>query len=271
MGKDRLTKEGILSLSHHRFSLIVEREVTSTNTLMREMADRGAPAGLALVAQRQSAGRGRLGRTFSSPDGGLYLSLLLRPASSAKDALTVTTAAAVAVCRALSAFVDEELRIKWVNDVYFLGKKICGILTESVTARGKIDRLILGIGINLIQAEGGFPPELRDIAGALFAADPGDDVFNRVAARLLDELDRVLFSSEPGEVLEEYRRRSLLIGRDVTVTDGNRRYPARVTGISDEYALLLTKGEGEVVSLRSGEVSFSQWKGDKRISLSPED
>lgn len=270
MSSQALTREGILRLSHHRFSVVVEREVTSTNTVLREMADRGAPAGLALVARRQTAGRGRLGRTFYSPDGGLYLSLLLRPASSAEDALTVTARAAVAVCRALSAFVEDSLRIKWVNDVYFRGNKACGILTESVVREGRIDSLILGIGIDLVAPQGGFPAELSGVAGALFERDPGGDLFHSVAARLLDELDRVLFSADPREILEEYRRLSFLTGREVTVADGDRRYRARVMGIGDDYSLLLTTVQGERVALKSGEVSFSQWEGDKRIRLSPE-
>ena len=235
------------------------------------MADRGAPAGLALFARRQTAGRGRLGRTFYSPEGGLYLSVLLRPTSSSEDVLTVTTKSAVAVCRALSAFVGEEIRVKWVNDVYFRGNKVCGILTDSIVRGGKIDALILGIGIDLIAPQGGFPQELRHIAGAVFDTDPGDDLYNRVAACLLNELDRVLFSLESQEILNEYRRLSFLTGRDVTVSDGDRRYQARVTGIGDDYSLLLSTADGQTFSLRSGEVSFSQWEGDKQICLSPEE
>ena len=271
MNKDLFVLDVLRSLSHHRFSLIVEREVTSTNTLLREMADRGAPAGLALIAQAQTEGRGRLGRRFYSPQGGLYLSLLLRPGSTPADALSVTTRAAVAVCRALSPFVQDELRIKWVNDVYYRGRKVCGILTESVSRdRGKIDFLILGIGINLTPPKGGYPPELSQIAGALFEPEDHAD-YNRIAAQLYDELDLVLYAADPREILEEYRRLSLLNGRLVDVTDGNRRFRARVSGIDDAYSLLLTTESGRVIALRSGEVTFSQQKGNKQICLSPVD
>ena len=125
-----------------------------------------------LVAESQTAGRGRLGRSFHSPVGtGLYMSILLRPTFSAERALFITTAAAVAVCRAIEQETGLKPQIKWVNDIYLHEKKICGILTESsinFETKG-LKWAVLGIGLNLSEPEGGFPEEIRSVAGALFA------------------------------------------------------------------------------------------------------
>ena len=233
------------------------------------MADRGAPAGLVLFARRQTAGRGSRGRAFHSPDNGLYFSLLLRPNAHVSDALSITTMAAVAVCHALAGFTQEEPRIKWVNDVYYRNRKISGILTESVTdPDGNVSYLILGIGVDLVKPDGGFPPELEQIAGFVFDSPPNDEIYNCVAAKLLDELDHILFQADPTATREEYRRLSFLIGREVTVREGESSYRAHVTGIGDDYALLLRSEDGRTITLNSGDVSFSQWDGDKQISLS---
>ena len=259
MTKPILSHEAISAQTNSRFSVLVEREVSSTNTILRAMADRGAPAGLVLFAEHQTAGRGRRGRTFFSPQQGLYCSLLLRPGGQAASALTVTTTAAVAVCRALAAFTDVPLAIKWVNDIYCRDRKIAGILTEAVTGgRGEVDCLILGIGINLVHPREGFPPELRDKAASLFDAAPYTGFPNAVAARLLDELDHALFADDPDAILAEYRRRSWLTGRTVVVQQGDNSFHARVLSIEDDYALRVLAESGKTVLLNSGEVSIQK-------------
>ncbi len=110
----------------------VRESVTSTNTVLKELAEHGGREGMVVIAQRQTMGKGRLGRSFYSPQGGgLYMSVLLRPRFSAEEALSITTAAAVAVARAIDDVTGERAMIKWVNDVYFHGRKVCGILTEA--------------------------------------------------------------------------------------------------------------------------------------------
>ena len=253
-----LSLDAIRERTHSRFTLLAEREVTSTNAVLKTMADRGAPAGLVLFADSQTAGRGSRGRSFFSPQGGLYFSLLLRPESEAVAALSVTTAAAVAVCRALDEFTEQPLAIKWVNDIYCRDRKIAGILTEGVLGDKGFRYQILGIGINLAPPDGGFPSEIRDRAGALLTKAAPDGFKDTVAARLLDELDDLLFTADRVAVLDEYRRRSWLQGKTVDVTQGNISYRARVTGIGEDFALLLTKESGEEVALRSGEATIAQ-------------
>ena len=150
----------------------VRESVTSTNTVLKELAEHGGREGMVVIAQRQTMGKGRLGRSFYSPQGGgLYMSVLLRPRFSADAALSITTAAAVAVARAIDDVTGERAMIKWVNDVYFHGRKVCGILTEASVdfENSGLHYAVLGMGVNLTEPEGGFPGEVAQVAGALFA------------------------------------------------------------------------------------------------------
>ena len=154
--------------------LEVEQLVSSTNTLLRQRAEAGEPEGLALVAAAQTAGRGRRDHTFfSPPDTGLYLSFLVRPQLSAKDALLLTTCAAAAVALAIEDCAGVPAEIKWVNDVFCRGKKVCGILTEGALdlETGGLQYAIVGIGVNCFPPEGGFPEDLPE-AGSVFAERP---------------------------------------------------------------------------------------------------
>ena len=148
--------------------LQVQTEVTSTNTLLKAQAEQGAPEGTVLIAESQTAGKGRLGRHFTSPPGtGIYFSLLLRPHCTAEKSLFITTTAAVAVCEAIEQVTGLNPQIKWVNDVYLNEKKVCGILTEASVdfENGGLNWAVLGIGINIAVPEEGFPEEIRSIAG----------------------------------------------------------------------------------------------------------
>ena len=154
--------------------LEVEQLVSSTNTLLRQRAEAGEPEGLALVAAAQTAGRGRRDHTFfSPPDTGLYLSFLVRPQLSAKDALLLTTCAAAAVALAIEDCAGVPAEIKWVNDVFCRGKKVCGILTEGALdlETGGLQYAIVGIGVNCFPPAGGFPEDLPE-AGSVFAERP---------------------------------------------------------------------------------------------------
>ena len=147
--------------------LQVQTEVTSTNTLLKAQAEQGAPEGTVLIAESQTAGKGRLGRHFTSPPGtGIYFSLLLRPHCTAEKSLFITTTAAVAVCEAIEQVTGLNPQIKWVNDVYLNEKKVCGILTEASVdfENGGLNWAVLGIGINIAVPEDGFPEEIRSIS-----------------------------------------------------------------------------------------------------------
>ena len=239
----------------------VEAEVfdslSSTNDYLKERALGGAAEGRVAICATQTAGRGRLGRAFFSPPGtGLYLSLLLRPQTlPVADAVLLTPMAAVAVCEAMEELCAVTAQIKWVNDVLVRDKKVCGILTEAAgTPDGaSLDWAVIGMGVNIWPPPGGFPPSLPG-AGALCA--PGTpDLRAPLAAAILDRLLAYYEDFAGGAFLGSYRDRSCVIGRDITVHEGARHYPARATGIDERCRLLVRTAAGEK-ALDSGEISI---------------
>ncbi len=172
----------------------VFRSLESTNLTAKKMALDGAPTGTVVIAEEQTKGRGRMGRSFySPPSGGIYISFILQPRFDASKSVLITTAASVAVCKAIENVTGISCRIKWVNDVYLGEKKICGILTEAVTdfESGRIEYVVLGIGINYNTAQSAFPSELSGIAGSLLdhGQQSGSGITrNRLIAELINRL-----------------------------------------------------------------------------------
>ena len=238
--------------------LQVEGEVDSTNALARQAAEAGEAEGLVLIAASQTAWRGRRGRSFfSPPGGGLYMSALLRPQLPAQDAALMTTLAAVAVAEAVEAVSGRPAGIKWVNDVYVGGKKVCGILTEASLdcESGALAYAIVGIGINLTLPQT-LPPELQDIMGAVFAgAQPEGDAASRLAGDVWTRFFRAYRRLPETAFLEAYRARSILIGQDVDVLRPSGPVPARAIGIDAHAGLIVRYPDGTQETLSSGEVS----------------
>lgn len=224
----------------------------STNLYAKELAKKGADRAL-IVALAQTAGRGRMERSFYSPSGvGVYFSILHAVDIALADAVSVTCAAAVAVMRAIRSVCGVQTKIKWVNDLYYLGKKVCGILTEAVRDPNVSSQhaLIVGIGINLRSAT--FPSELAEIAGTLGAdsVDPSD-----LIAAVVDELSAFLEDPTNREWLEDYRRHSCVIGKEITWRCGDAVYTGRALDIDGDGALIVQNEAGETVSLNTGEIS----------------
>jgi len=241
------------------FRVETRSTVTSTNTELRQIAERGAPEGCVLAAGEQTAGKGRIGRSFHSPAGsGAYFSLLLRPGRYAANAALITSAAAVAAAKAIADVTGIETGIKWVNDLFTGGKKVGGILTETVSGmqNGVIESAILGIGINIIRPDEGFPGTLEEIAGALYQKETGvDSVRSRLIAATLDIFWEYYIDLENRDFLEDYRARSIVLGKDISVISGNREQPARAVAIDDDCGLVVRYESGDIETLRSGEVS----------------
>ena len=245
---------------------VYDRVEGSTNDLAREAAVRGEAEGLVVIADTQTAGRGRQGRAFVSPPGtGTYLSLLLRPKLPAAEAVAITGIAAVAVARALGDLGVGGAGIKWVNDIFLEGRKVCGILTEATLdmESGGLDYAVLGIGVNLFSPPGGFPPELAEIAGAVFPGKPEDDERSRLIAAILDRFLPLYRALPDKGWLEEYRARSILTGREVRFLREGRAQRGLVLGVDDSARLLLRLSDGEETALSSGEVQLVRPLEDK--------
>lgn len=237
--------------------LLVQPTVTSTNAVLRELAADRAPEGTVVIAGEQTRGRGRLGRSFYSPaDTGLYLSLLLRPDGfSPAQAVYMTTMAAVAVCQAIEAVSGRNARIKWVNDIFLDGRKVCGILTEGSfdLETGSLNSIILGVGINVYAPADGFPRELEQIAGAVFP-EPITDGRSRLAAEFLNRFLE-LYRQQDSTYAAEYRRRSLVLGRQVLVITPAEQKTALALDVDEECRLLVQYPDGKTEALSSAEIS----------------
>lgn len=238
--------------------------VKSTNDVLKSLAEQGAKEGQIVIAEEQSAGKGRRGRSFSSPKGkGIYFSYLLRPEKLDASVSTLTPRAAVAVSRAIQKVSGMCPQIKWVNDLVIRGKKVCGILTEMAMEGGKIHHVILGIGINVNQEAEDFPEELAEIATSLSIEAGRTFSRERLIEELVKELDEMWRGMETtgGEYLEEYRRRCVTTGQDVCVISGSSRRKARAIQVNEDYSLQVEYEEGEREDLNSGEVSVRGVEG----------
>lgn len=259
---DILSAQGIrkyLRPEIQHMEICVEDTVESTNSSVREKANAAVPEGYMILANQQTAGRGRLSRSFFSPkDTGIYMSLLLRPANySASQAVSITTMAAVAMCEAIEAVSDEKAEIKWVNDIFVRGKKVCGILTEGSfnLESGLLDYAVLGVGINIYQPKGGFPEELSSIAGAVFE-EKQNDVKNRLVSVFLNRFYGYYFAENKTDYVERYRSRSFVIGRQVALTSFDGPKKAVVIGIDEQCRLLVKYPDGTEDCYASGEISI---------------
>lgn len=238
-------------------------EVNSTNIAAKELASAGAPHGTAVAADMQTMGRGRLGRTFVSPAGtGLYLSVILRPEIELEATAMMTTAASVAVAEAVEKLTGSAAQIKWVNDVYLNGKKICGILTEASLGleMKSLDYAVIGIGVNVRSVRGKFDSELIKTASSI--EDETGLIIDRNAlcAAILDRLEFYTDSLRERSFLEGYRRRELLTGNDITAMVGNQPITGKALGIDDNGNLIVELPNGSVKHLGSGEANLCRVK-----------
>lgn len=263
--EEGLKKAGIL------LEVQVEKMVDSTNNVLKQYAAEGKAQDMVLLAEKQSAGRGRRGRSFYSPEGtGLYMSLLLHPKAGPEEGAMLTTLTAAAAAKAVEKIAKEPVQIKWVNDVWMRGRKISGILTEGSSSmeEGKLEYVVVGIGINLYEPPGGFPEDIKDVAGSVFTNDmQRENLRNRLAVEFLVSFMGYYKTFPARDYLEEYRKRSFVIGKRVRILTpghgdikaakgfgGDREY-AQVLGIDDACHLKVRYDDGTIELLSSGEIS----------------
>ncbi len=240
----------------NKIKLQALEKATSTNTLVKEVASEN-DEGFVVVAGEQSAGRGRMGRSFFSPgDSGVYMSVLLKPEIKPGDAVQITTAAAVAVCRALDSLGVPNSEIKWVNDVYTGNRKICGILTESSfnSLGGLLDFAVLGVGVNIYESPEGFPDEIKDIAGAVFS-ERKENLRNRFIAEFLNEFFSLYEELSSKKHLREYKERSFVLGKDINIIQGENIRTGKAVDIDENCNLVVELPDGKTEKLYSGEIS----------------
>ena len=233
--------------------------IDSTNDRLKTMARQGAPHGTVLVADHQTAGHGRLGRSFHSPSAsGVYLSVLLRPNCYPTDLMHLTCAAAVAMCDAVEQAADFRPGIKWTNDLVFEKKKLGGILTElGFTADGRVDYAIIGIGINCCQQPLDFPEDIRSIAGSLAMVTEKSVDRAVVAAAMADSLYRMSqrLLTDRAAILRQYRADCITVGQDISLVRGNEVRYGKAVDVDDFGALIVDFRDGHREAVNSGEVS----------------
>lgn len=236
------------------FPVQVLQETDSTNNVLKRMP--GAPHGTVLVTGRQTAGRGRMGRTFSSPEGGVYLSVLLKPDAPAAELLHLTPMAAVAMRRAIFDACGVLSEIKWPNDLVCTGRKLCGILTE-LTQQDGATCVIIGVGVNCNTAPEQLPTELRSTATSLRQITGKEIDPNALAlamVRRFAEMDAALLT-EKAAWMAEFAAACLTVGKQVQVVSGAERTAAVAEGIDENGALLVRLQNGETAAISTGEVS----------------
>ena len=241
--------------------LLFFNSIESTNTHARTLAKEGAPHGTVLIADRQTGGRGRLGRGFHSPGGsGVYFTVILRPCCHASELMHLTCAAAVAACDAVEAVTGLRPGIKWTNDLVCGTRKLGGILTElGLNPDGTVDYAIIGMGINCCQQEQDFPEEIRTIAASLAMVTGKTVTRSRLAAALIEacfRMDQILLTAKE-ELLRRYRRGCVTLGREISLVRADGRiHHGRALDIDREGALIVAHDDGHLETVSSGEVSI---------------
>lgn len=267
---DRLTEGTIRPWLHSTVlgsndRLICLDSIDSTNNYLKRLAVEGAPDGTVAVADQQTAGRGRLGRSFQSPAGtGIYISFLLRPDLLPNKAMNLTACTAVAVCDAVERTCGMRPQIKWTNDVLMNKRKLCGILTEmSVEGEtGALQYIVVGIGVNVNQNLEDFPPELQTIAGSVAMATGERMDRGHLTAELVNAMDEMYAAWKAGHWdVNRYRADCATIGREVRVIRGSSERNAFAETVDDDFALVVRYEDGTRETVFSGEVSVRGLEG----------
>ncbi|MDE6412633.1 MAG: biotin--[acetyl-CoA-carboxylase] ligase [Eubacterium sp.] len=249
---DILNSAKIKNAMKHDIAVIYYTEIDSTNTQAKRLINSGeANETLLVTAERQTAGRGRQGKTFYSPaETGIYMSLVVHPNTMLQNAVTATTAASVAVCKAIERLTDIKPQIKWVNDVYVNDKKICGILTEAVSdfELGIVTSVVVGIGINIKTND--FPEDVER-AGSLNADIRRADLIGAVADELLN-----IIGGDYSDFIDYYRSHSMIIGKQINYIENGIVTPAKAVSIDETGGLVVQTENGTQKTLKSGEISI---------------
>lgn len=257
---DKLDKSAILEAYYGEIPLKIEchESLASTNDYLKTLAEKGEDEWCVVLSERQTQGKGRLGRAFYSPKGsGIYLSILLRPQISLQEASLLTIFGASIVAQTIEEMLEQRVEIKWVNDIFLHQKKVSGILTEANLSleNNSLDYVILGIGINVTKGKA-LPEELSHIFGSLFENQVPKAFRNQFVGKLLSRLTLAYKDFSKKTYLEYYKAHSMVIGKEVYLDTPKARECVFVKGIDDDGALLVRDRAGEEKKVTTGEVSL---------------
>lgn len=244
--------------------VIILDSIDSTNNYLKTLAGQGAPCGQIVFARSQSAGRGRLGRAFSSPPGtGIYMSWLIRPDGRPESVLPITCHTAVAVSDAIYKYCGIKTDIKWVNDLQIDGRKVCGILTEASMSGSKLAYVIVGIGINVNTCPEAFPPEIQDIATSLFTQTGKKYDVDGLLEAIVHDLRRIPINGSGTDnsagsdyYLASYKERNIIPGNNVRIITPLGEKNAQALCINDDFSLKVRLEDGTIEDLATSEVSI---------------
>lgn len=263
LSKQQITQE--LIQQHHPIDWNIQtiESTTSTNDLAKIYANQNSTTPAIFISEEQTAGRGRLGRTFISPaKSGLYISFCLFPTIALEDLSLITCATAVACVETLEQLTGKSLDIKWVNDLFYQDKKVGGILTEVISdfESQQVQSLIVGMGINLIDSPQSFPEELHSIVGSIFSSRKEYEThsFNRnhFIANFLEKWAFYYQNLSKRDFISTYKEHSNVIGKFVNVFEGSQTYSAFAKDIDENGHLIIEKEDNSLHSLSYGEVSI---------------
>lgn len=238
--------------------IILKDSVFSTNSEGKNYLVNNPEHGTVIIANEQTNGRGRKGRSFFSPKNtGIYMSIILKPKTLLlENSFKITIATAVAISNAIDEICNKDTQIKWVNDIFLNNKKICGILTEAITdfESGSIENIVLGIGVNFNTLN--FPEDLSHTAGSIFLEDITPINRNQLISKIINNLMDIIENLDDSEIIKIYRNKSFLIGRDIIYYEKNSPIQGIVVDIDDNGHLIVQDSNKIIKILKSGEVNF---------------
>lgn len=259
---DFISKEGIslyLNKSCSDIEIYNYKTISSTNEIAKNLALSGAKHGTVVISEEQTAGKGRLGRSFYSPaNTGIYMSIILRPNLTAMDSVLITTSSSVIICESIKKVTGIDCQIKWINDIYLNNKKVAGILTEASTnfESGTIDYLILGIGINFNQPKDDFPDELKSIASSLFNNNSNNINRNMLCAEIISNILDMIPRIKNYDFISEYKKRSIVLNQEIIYISSGISSKGKAININCDGSLVVEHDDGSIKILNSGEVSI---------------
>lgn len=241
---------------NQKLNIKIFDELDSTNNYLKKLGLQCEKENQLVIAESQTAGRGRMGRSFYSPNGtGVYFSLLLHPEFSAEKSLFLTVMAAVSVAETVMKYNKNDVKIKWVNDIYIDGKKVCGILTEgAVNKDKKLDYAVVGIGINVVAPKSDFPDDIKYIATAIFPGKTEENIKEKIVADVVNKFFD-MYNGIDTDFVKRYKEYSYLTGKEINIISGETTRPATVIDITDDCHLFVKNENGETEEISSGDVS----------------